>query len=367
MKVGIDIHSVGKQQTGNETYIRNLVSNLIGLDSDNADFHLFYTHGDKMDVAGQIPQTRICPHQSVFRIPFVFPYQLSKQKVDVAHFQYVVPPVMKCPTVVMIHDISYEYHPEYFNPLECKRMKMLIPFSARKSEHVLTVSEYSKQQIMQKYNIPDDKVTVTYNGVSEQFRALPDGAEIYHSLSRFRFKKPFILAVGNLQPRKNIERLIRAYSKLRSSGKIDLDLVLVGQLRWGGKAIFDEVECLGVKNNIHITGYVSDEELVALYNKATLFAYPSLYEGFGLPLIEAMACGTPVISSNASCLPEIGGDAAHYIDPYSEVGMMDALELVANSSSVREQLIQKGFDRASDFNWKRTAEKTLRVFEEVVA
>lgn len=367
MKVGIDIHAVGKQQTGNETYIRNLVGNLIGIDSDNTDYHLFYTHDDKLVVDERVEQTQIYPHQSVFRIPFVFPYQLRKQKIDVAHFQYVVPPVMKCPTVVMIHDISYEYHPEYFNPLECKRMKLLIPFSARKSEHVLTVSEYSKQQIMQKYHIPEDKITVTYNGVNEQFCVLPSDADGYKCLTRFSFNKPFILAVGNLQPRKNIERLIRAYSKLRASGKIDLDLVLVGQVRWGGKAIFDEVETLGVKNNIHITGYVTDEELVALYNKATLFAYPSLYEGFGLPLIEAMACGTPVISSNASCLPEVGGDAAHYIDPYSERGMMDALELVANNSIVRKQLIQKGFERASDFSWKRTAEKTLRVFEEVVA
>jgi glycosyltransferase involved in cell wall biosynthesis len=366
MKVGIDIHSIGKQQTGNETYIRNLVDNLIDLDSKNTDYHLFYTHNDKMPTAEHVQQTRISPHQSIFRIPFVFPYQLRKQKIDVAHFQYVVPPVTNCPAVVSIHDISYEYHPEFFNPLECKRMKLLIPFSARKSKQVITISEYSKKQIMEKYNISDNKITVTYCGVDEKFCVLDNDADIERSLLRFGIQKPFILAVGNLQPRKNIERLIRAYSKLRSSGKVDLDLVLVGQVRWGSEAIFEEVESLGVKNNIHITGYVSEEELIALYNKATLFVFPSLYEGFGLPLVEAMACGTPVISSNASCLPEVGGDAAYYFDPYSENGMMKAIEDVANSTSVQEKLIQNGFERASNFSWKSTAENTLKVYEKVV-
>ncbi len=367
MKVGIDIHSVGKQQTGNETYIRNLVDNLLDLDSDDTDFHLFYTHEDKMKVDARVPQTRITPPQSIFRIPFVFPYQLHKEKIDVAHFQYVIPPITCCPTAVTIHDISYEFHPEYFNPMECRRMKLLIPYSARKSQHILTVSEYSKQQIVEKYRVPEEKVTVTYNGVSDQFRVLGDELLTLQKLARFALDKPYILAVGNLQPRKNIERLIRAYSILRSAGKIDLDLVLVGRLRWGGAAIFDEVESLGIKEHIHITGYVSDDELVALYNKANLFVYPSLYEGFGLPLVEAMACGTPVISSIASCLPEVGGDAAYYIDPYSENEMMLAIEHLANNTTACDKLVEKGFQRAKQFSWKNAAEKTLQVFKEIVA
>ena len=365
MRIGIDIHTIGKRQTGNETYVRNLVNNLLEIDAVS-DYHLFYTQGDKIQTNALVQQTCIWPDQSIFRIPFVFPYQLYKKKIDVAHFQYVVPPVTHCPTVVMIHDISYEFYPEYFNKLELKRMKLLIPFSAKKSQHVLTVSEYSKEQIIRKYGVPDDKVTVTYNGVSDKFCVFEEESEVTQKLSRFVFYKPFILAVGNLQPRKNIEHLIRSYAKLRAAEKIDIDLVLVGQLRWGGMSIFDELESLGVKQHIHVTGYVSEDELVALYNKAIIFAYPSLYEGFGLPLIEAMACGTPVISSNASCLPEVGGAAAYYVDPHSESEMMLAIETLANNEALRSKLIVKGFEQAKKFTWKNCAEKTLSVLKGVV-
>jgi glycosyltransferase involved in cell wall biosynthesis len=228
---------------------------------------------------------------------------------------------------------------------------------------VLTVSEFSKRQIVECYNIPEEKVTVTYNGVAGMFSPIHDNLELDQRLNRFSIDKPYILAVGNLQPRKNIERLVRVYAKLRKQGLIEQDLVLVGQMHWQGHAILEEIENNAVTQHVKTTGYVSDEELVALYNRADLFVYPSLYEGFGLPVIESMACGTPVITSDVSSIPEVAGDAAILIDPLSDDSISAQLLRLANDASLRLSLSDKGIIQAKKFDWRLTAEKTLSILQ----
>lgn len=362
MKIGIDIHTIGARQTGNETYIKNLISHF---DCDH-DFHFYHTRADREDLPKwQGDYHQVKPHNPLLRIPVSFPLALKRDAIDVAHFQYVAPPITHCPTVVMVHDISYEFFPEFFNPLSRKRMQLLIPFSARKSAHVLTVSEYSRQQIIQTYGIAEDKVTVTYNGVSDAFKPVDNDGWLRQKLLRLNIDSPFILAVGNLQPRKNIERLVRIYCELKRKDLISQKLVLVGKVDYRGHAIEQQIQASGMSDSIISTGYVDDEELVALYNCADVFVYPSYYEGFGLPVLESMACGTPVITSDVSSIPEVGGDAVLYIQPDSDSDLRSCITSLANSEELRNQQATKGLQQAKKFNWETTSQQTLAIFESV--
>ncbi|AUZ84344.1 glycosyltransferase family 4 protein [Methylophaga nitratireducenticrescens] len=364
MRLGIDIHTVGARQTGNETYIRNLIKAMLASDEGQHEYFLYQTKEVALpEWMSKATIRKVTPHNPLLRIPFGFPLALKKDQIDVALFQYVVPPVMPCPVVTMVHDISFEYFPEFFNPLSRKRMQLLIPFSARKSAHVLTVSEFSKRQIIEKYRIPEDKISVTYNGVSDIFRHVTDALWLSHVLQKFGLDQPFILAVGNLQPRKNIERLVRVYAQLRKKDLIQHDLVLVGQMHWQGHAILNEIQKHGIEKHVKTTGYVNDTELVALYNRADVFVYPSLYEGFGLPIIESMTCGTPVITSNVSSIPEVAGEAALLIDPASDQELSDSLVRLVTETKLQDELIQLGFLQAKRFDWKITSEQTVSILQ----
>ena len=364
MRLGIDIHAIGQRKTGNETYVRNLVQGILDMKQEDLSLYLYYT-GSPLLPEWNVTFRRLWPNNPVLRIPVSFPIALRADRLDLAHFQYVIPPLTPCRTVVTIHDISFEFHPECFHPVDRKRMQLLIPFSARKSDHVVTVSEYSKKQLVERYRLPSEKVTVTYESIGKQFRVIEDRAQLEAVLRHFSLKTPYILAVGNLQPRKNMPRLIRAFARLRQKGLIEHALVLVGQLAWQGEEILSEIQARGVAPHVVTTGYVSEDHLVALYNGADFFVYPSLYEGFGLPVLEAMSCGTPVITSVTTSLPEVAGDAALYVDPLSDTDIESALLKLASNAELRRTLKNKGFRQAQLFTTKRFAEQTLAIFRKV--
>lgn len=364
--IGVDVHCIGQRQTGNETYMRNLVECMSAMNLP-WDFRFYHTQP-----AATFPHTgwrgeigQVKPQQALLRIPFAFPRVLKRDKVALAHFQYVAPPICPCPTVVTVHDISYEYFPEYFNPLQRMRMRTLIPLSARNAAAVLTVSEYSRRDIIERYRISPERVIVTYNGVAPVFRLLAP-QEVELATARFGIARPFILGVGNLQPRKNLERLIRAYARLRATGECEHDLILVGQMAWKGHQIHAEVERLGIAAHVHLTGYVSEQELVGLYNRAAAFVYPSTFEGFGLPVAEAMACGAPVLTSNTSALPEVAGDAAITVNPLDEEAIGDGLRRLLQDASLRQRLRADGFLQAAKFNWQTTAAQTAAVYARIL-
>jgi len=183
---------------------------------------------------------------------------------------------------------------------------------------------------------------------------------------KYDLPRRFVLAVGNLQPRKNLDRLLGAYARLHDRGVVPHGLVLVGQRWYKGEAVAERIRELGIEKDVRLTGYVSDEELVALYNLADIFVYPSLYEGFGLPVLEAMACGTPVVTSNTTSLPEVAGDAAVLVDPRSESEIMNAIERVACDPDYRRELRRRGLAQAAKFSWRRVAEQTAEVYRSVV-
>jgi glycosyltransferase involved in cell wall biosynthesis len=266
--------------------------------------------------------------------------------------------------VVTIHDISFEHYPQFFSPRDRLILKTLVPLSARRAAHILTVSQHAKREIVERYGLSPDKITVTYEAAGEQFRPIADPASLQVVRAKYGIgDSPFALALGNLQPRKNIARLVEAFAQYRSP--LPTSLVVAGKAQWRESEVFRAVQRAGLAGRVIFPGYVDDADLPALYSAATVFVYPSLYEGFGLPPLEAMACGTPVISSNAASLPEVVGDAALLIDPNDTAALAQALHTVLAEPALHADLRRRGFDRAAQFSWQRCAAETLAVYRQV--
>jgi glycosyltransferase involved in cell wall biosynthesis len=289
------------------------------------------------------------------------------------HVTYNAPPLCPCPTVVTIHDISFEHYPQFFSPRDRLILKTLVPLSARRARRIITVSEHAKGEIMACYDITADKIAVTYEAAGEQFRPITNPTALQTVRTKYGIPDgPFILALGNLQPRKNIRRLVEAFARLDLSQRkvqslLQSTLVIAGKAQWRESEIFQSVRDRGLEDAVILPGYVDDADLPALYSAATVFVYPSLYEGFGLPPLEAMACGTPVISSNAASLPEVVSDAALTIDPTDIDALAQALVEVLSSPERQEDLRQRGLRRVAQFSWDRCAAETLSVYREVLS
>ena len=372
MHIGIDAHAIGAQQGGNETYIRGVIRALAELDDRNR-FTIYLAEAGVAEqwregFARQHPNfaIRLLPKPTpLVRVPVFLAYELWKRPVDVLHVQYTAPPFCRVPVVATIHDLAFEHMPETFTRRGSFQLKLTVRRTAQRAARIATVSEYSRQDLIRTYHLPPEKVVVTYNGVESHFTpdALPNEAEDVRN--RFGIKRDYLLAVGSLQPRKNLVRLIRAYAKLRSENEsFAPQLVIVGRKLWLADEIFAEVRRQVWSDDVILTGYVSDDDLPKLYRQATAFVYPSLFEGFGLPPVEAMACGTPVVTSNVSSLPEVTGDAALLVDPLDQASIEAALLKITGDEALRARLREQGIAQAKRFTWREAAEKTLQLYRE---
>ncbi|HAU30906.1 MAG TPA: glycosyltransferase family 1 protein [Desulfotomaculum sp.] len=265
--------------------------------------------------------------------------------------------------ILTVHDITVFIVPKEHPVYRILFGKLLFPRTLKTADKIITDSNSTKKDLINYFNIPEEKIKVIFLGVDEKFKPL-DKEEINEVKQRYNLNFPFILYVGTLEPRKNIPTLIKAFYKLKKKN-IEHKLVITGKKGWKYKKIFETIDKLNLQKNVTFTGYVSDEDLPALYNTADLFVYPSLYEGFGFPPLEAMACGTPVITSNTSSLPEVVGDAGIMVNPYDVDGLADAMHEVLTNDGLREDMIKKGLERAKMFSWEKCARETLRVYEEV--
>jgi glycosyltransferase involved in cell wall biosynthesis len=250
--------------------------------------------------------------------------------------------------IVTIHDLAFLRYPQWFSKKFYYFYKFLIPKVVKSSRRIITVSEFSKKEIISILNVPEKKVEVVYNAVSEKFKYDP-------SIT----KENYILAVSSLDPRKNFKNLILAFKKLNLK---DYGLIIVGS----ENKVFSNTEIKDLIKeipNVEFTGYVSDDKLVKLYQQAKLFVYPSLYEGFGLPPLEAMACGTPVVVSNTASLPEVCGDAAYYVNPYDVNDIAKGIEIVLKDDELQKELMQKGLKMVKLFSWEKSAKKIINIIE----
>jgi len=368
IKVGIDAHALGSRLGGNETYIRNVIRAL-GEEDPGGDYTLFLSprgpHESAAEpIAGAERMRRVVvrPRNPLVRIPLSFPLALARARIDVVHVQYVAPPVCPARIVVSVHDIAYERYPRFFAPGEVARFRALVPLTIQRASAVLTLSEYSKRDIVRRYNVPPEKVVVTYLAADPMFRPIHDEGRLADVRARYNTGEQFILSVGNLQPRKNLKTLIEAYVALRRAGATRHKLVLVGKRAWLSDEVFAAARASGYVDELVFTGYVPDVDLVALYNAAELFVYPSIFEGFGLPPLEAMACGTPVVCSNTSSFPEVVGDAALTVDPLDPDALARAITTALGDEALRARLSAQGPRRAAAFSWEATARTVLQIY-----
>jgi len=292
----------------------------------------------------------------------VQPWALWRRGIDLLHaMAFVGPLASPCPLVVTIFDLSFLRYPQAFRLGNWLYLRLFTRVSARRARRIIAISKHTKADITHWLGVPPERIEVVYCGVEERFHSLP-AEEVLAFRRKKGLPEQFLLHVGTLEPRKNLSLLLRAYARLRAAGGNPPPLILAGARGWMCEGLFSQVEELGLGDSVHFPGYVRPEELPLWYNAATCFVYPSLYEGFGLPPLEAMACGTPVLSSNAASLPEVVGDAGLLLDPVDEEAWAHELARVLSRPELQRELAERGLDRARRFNWRRAAEETVQVY-----
>lgn len=367
MLIGIDGHTIGGRYGGNESYVVNLVRALP--DACGGDELIVYVTRPEAvtivrDLHPALRPVRMLAVPPVARIPLTFPWRLWRDRVDVVHVQYFQPPVCPCRVVSAVHDIAFERFPQTFSPTQRLYMRTLIPLLARRADAVLTVSLYSKDDICERYGIPAERVHAIPVSHDPAYRPVVDGDRLVATRKRHSLPERFVLFVSRLDPRKNLTGLLEAMSRLGPHYG-DVGLVVVGKKGLGYLAAVERMRELGLEPRVHFTGYVPIEEIVDLYNLADVFVYPSFFEGFGMPPLEAMACGAPVVASNVTSIPEVVGDAGLLIDPGDSDAVADAIRRVLDDEELAAELRAKGLARAAEFSWERTARETYRVYRAV--
>jgi glycosyltransferase involved in cell wall biosynthesis len=279
------------------------------------------------------------------------------------------------PSVISIMDMSFEYFPELFAKKDLHQLQSWTRYSAKNAAKILTISEASKSDIIKFYNVPEDKVVVTHLGLRTDLPTTQKN-NMENISKKYGVDKKYILFVGTLQPRKNIERLIEAYSNLRTknqdlpagkAGLSEYELVIIGKKGWLYEPILEAPKKFNVENSVKFLDFVPDEDMPAFYKNAECYVLPSLYEGFGLPVLEAMKYDCPVLTSNISSLPEAGGDAAVYFDPTDVQDITNKIGMVLSDSALQKEMIKKGREQLKKFSWEKTAQQTLAVLQQVVS
>lgn len=371
MRVGISAYllhgGTGYRAAGVSVYTRQLLAAM----PDAAPRHqyLAYVGKDAPSIAGIHEALAPVPTQRpLVRIPWeqiVLPVQVALDGVEVIHGTVnVIPWATRLPTVVTVHDLAFMRHPERFPAAKARYLRTAVEWSVRRASHVIAVSGHTKHDVIEFFGAPEDRVTVVYSGVDRSFRPFDD-----YVGDRLRRKRtggrPYVLYVGTLEPRKNLDVLLRAFASARQEAGLEHVLVLVGARGWMDEELFRLTRELRLEDHVLFTGYVPPEELPGWYNSADLFAYPSAYEGFGLPLLEAMACGVPVVTTASSALVEIAGDACITVEPGSEEALRMALLRVLSDRTLACALRDAGLERAAMFSWEQAARQTVDVYEQV--
>lgn len=358
-RIGIDGHMIGDHSGGNESYYTNILQNM-NIPNDISIYLFLSKDVDDSVYRKKFIIVRFQSQNAFIRNFIELPKLCKRYHLNILHTQYFIPFYRPCKIVCTIHDICFEHFTDIFTKKEYFRQKILIPYAAHKSEKIFTVSKYSKGDIAKHYNISDSKIIVTYNAVNSEFKPL-EKATRKKVRTKYGIKNhKYVLSVCNLQPRKNLVRLIRAFRMMKEEKPGKEQLVIVGKKAW----MFNDIlkEALGNSNDIIFTDYVPEEDLIRLYNDASCFIYPSYFEGFGIPPLEAMACGTPVAVANATSLPEVVGDAGLYFDPYNETEIKDTIKVLLSDEELCRILREKGLKRAHEFKWEVSSKKIINTY-----
>ncbi len=368
MRIGVDLHVLTGKFQGSRRYLSNIYRSLLSQDRTN-EYFLFVNDAIKLREPwlslGQLIEFGTT--SSLSRLTWASPLLSKRHKLDMFHFQYVSPLWIPSLTLLTVHDILFETHPQYFTIPFVLRSRALVRRSCQSAEHIFTVSEYCKSMISELYRIPASNISVTPNGVD---------TSIFHSIDRETSRKivqqlfgvsDFILTVGRLEPRKNHIGLIKAYKRLRNQLKDVPRLVIVGQRDFRFKEIFEEIQSSGLEKQIIIMEDVEDEVLAHLYRSALCFVYPSFAEGFGIPLVEAMACGCPVITSNTTSMPEVVEDAGLLVNPVDDEQIAESMQRLIEDSALQADMSARGLKRVVKFDWDSSASAMKQTFDVIAS
>lgn len=373
--IAIDYSAALAQGGGIGRYTRELIAALAA--EDNRTPYLLFAAGQQIDHLPALPgpnftwkPTRLSTewlarlwHRA--RVPL--PIEFWTGPISLLHApDFTLPPARTgVRTVLTVHDLSFIRSPETATPRLRVYLNSVVPRSVARADHILADSAATGQDLVELYHTPAGKISVLYSGVESRFARIDDQAVLGAVRERYRLGDgPYILSVGTVQPRKNYERLVEAFVRLE---RADIKLVIAGGKGWLDNPLYERIDALKLRDRVVMAGFVDDADLPALYSGAHVFAFPSLYEGFGLPPLEAMACGVPVVSSNTSSLPEVVGDAALCVDPYSVDELAEALRLALHDETLRRTLIDKGYRRARQFTWQSAAHQLRELYTKLLA
>ena len=369
MRIAIDARKLRDYGIG--TYIRNLLRHLARLDN-TTDYVVLCNEADRTFAAELGENFRPVAERSraySLREQFAVPLDLRRERADLFHApHYVLPPLTPCRSVVTIHDCIHLRFPQYLpNRLGYAYARASLWVAAHRSARVLTVSEASKRDILRYFSVPESKIDVIYNAIDERFHEEPPADEVMRVRERYQLNDPFILYAGNIKPHKNLERLIEAFHTIRRGEFEHVKLLIIGDEISKYATLRRTVHRYKLHKHVRFFGFVPDATLAILYRLARVFVFPSLYEGFGLPPLEAMASGTPVITSNVSSLPEVVGDAAMLIDPYEPDAIAGAMRRVLADDRLRDDMRERGLARVRHFSWDRSVRRIREIYGEVLA
>jgi len=367
MRIGIDARLVYYSQAGIGQYILNLVKWLGEIDSAN-EYVLLQSRKDHTTIIKQANFRRASlwtPSHHRFE-QHALPAEIVRQGLDLLHSPDFIPPFRaSCRTIITVHDLAFLLYPQFLTQ-ESARYYGQIDQAVRRADHIIADSKNTRQDILSLLGAPADKVSVVYLAANPVYRPIPLDQARQRAADKFGLEGDFILFVSTIEPRKNLATLLRAYRQLLDAYKLDVELALVGGQGWLYEEIPSLVKDLRLTDKAHFLGRVPDKDLLHLYNAAGVLVHPAIYEGFGLPPLEAMACGTPVIVSNTSSLPEVIGDAGLLIEPENVDAWAVALWRVFTDDTLRDELAQKALARSGYFSWERTARQTLDIYRQVV-
>jgi glycosyltransferase involved in cell wall biosynthesis len=380
MRIAIDYSAAVNQRAGVGRLVRNQVLALAELDLDN-DYRLVYARPNRGSVP-QFPRARNFSRREVgvrerwltimwHRAKVPLPADWLSGPVDVYHSpDFVLPPLRHARGILTVHDLAFLMRPECADDHLRAYLEEVVPRSVQRADFIIADSENTRNDLVVLLGVNPATIAVVPGGVEERFSPITDAEQLRRARRHLGVgESPFVLAIGVIEPRKNLNRLMDAFLALKLRGAVpsDLKLVLAGGKGWLFDGIFEHHAASPIRDDILLPGFVPDELLPAIYSAASVLAFPSLYEGFGLPILEAMACGTPVVASRSSCLPEVAEGASLLIDPLNVDGLTVSRELALVDESLRERLIEQGRQRAAQYSWRRAAESLLAVYERVAA
>lgn len=371
MRIGIDATGLPANPVGAGKYTIELVRSLSRIITGDEVF-VFVQH-EKLPLLGFIENERIhlvltndvAPSMRLIWEQVSLPRLVHRYRLDILHSpHYTMPLACPCRTIVTFHDMTFFLFPEF----HVRAKRFLFPFfiraSAYRANHLIAVSESTRQDAIRILDLPCEKISTILEGVDPEFRPICDESALKSVRMRYGLPPHFVLFVGLLEPRKNLPVLMQAYRQIASQIP-EHHLVIVGRKGWMYEEVLSLVESLSLRQQVHFTGYVAPQDLPYVYNLADVFVYPSIYEGFGLPVLEAMACGTPVITSNVSSMSEIAANAAELVSPADQTALANVLLRLLYSPDRRQQLSELGLQRAKSLPWERTARETLDLYRRV--